>query len=247
MSNTRIKICYNGSGFNGWQRQRTTANTIQQHLEEIIENVLGEPVKLIASGRTDAGVHALGQVANFRSNKDISDYDEFVREVNLQTSDNVKIVEAQKVANDFHSRLSAVQKTYGYRICLLDKTRVFDRDRMYPYGQTLDIDSMRLAAKSLCGEHDFRAFSSEKNKDKSTVRNIKNISIEENNGMLNILFTGNGFLYNMVRILTGTLIEVGNGKKKVEDIEQALISKKRMDAGFMAPACGLTLIDVYYN
>lgn len=246
MNNIKIKICYNGSIYNGWQRQLSTTNTIQQQLEEGIESVLGEKINLTASGRTDAGVHALGQVANFKIEKEIKDFQQFVQSVNIKMSDNIKIMEAQKVEKNFHSRLSAKAKTYCYRICMLEKPRVFDRDRMYPYGKKLDVNKMLKAAEVLCGEHDFRAFSSEKNKEKSTIRKVKDISILEKDGMLSIYYTGNGFLYNMVRILTGTLIEVGSDKKSITDIEKCFDSKERSQAGFMAPACGLTLIQVFY-
>lgn len=246
MNNIKITICYDGSSFNGWQRQNSTSNTIQQNLEEAIEKAIGEKVKLISSGRTDAGVHALAQTANFKCIKNIEDYKYFVRKVNEYTDDAIKITDAKKTDISFHSRLDAKGKKYSYLICMKEKPPVFERQRIYPYAERLDIEKIKGASLLLCGKHDYRAFSSEKNKDKSTVRQIWDIDISVKNDILNITYFGNGFLYNMVRILTGTLIEIGAGKKQEDDILKCFETNDRKYAGFMAPACGLTLLEVIY-
>ena len=245
--NIRLTIEYDGSRYQGWQRLGgdSNANTIQGKLESVLSKMTGEDVNINGSGRTDAGVHAYGQVANFHTDcmmsvNEIKDY------LTKYLPSDIGIVEVSEASERFHSRLNAKEKTYLYRIAIPGVQNVFERKYLWYFPETLDIKKMEEAASLLIGTHDFKGFSSIKKTKKSTVRSIYNIEIKKTKKEIQISYTGNGFLHKMVRILTGTLVEVGCGKIKPEDITKALKSTKRSDAGITAPPQGLFLVSVEY-
>ena len=245
MSNYKMKISYDGRKYNGWQKQPGNTNTIQGKLEEILEKLLDEQVEVIGSGRTDAGVHALMQVANVKISRDISE-EELMIGLNKHLPKDIRILGIKKTSDRFHARLNATGKHYSYRI---DNGRVadlFTRKYTTRVERKLDIKAMRNAASYLIGEHDFTSFCTNSGKKKSKVRIIYSIDIANVNGKVSIDFHGNGFLYNMVRIISGTLIEVGLGKRKPEEVKDILEAKDRSRAGITAPPTGLFLVGVDY-
>lgn len=245
MRNIRLLIQYDGTRYSGWQSQEHTKQTIQGKLTGVLERLLGETIELQGSGRTDAGVHAAGQTANFRTKAAVS-CEEILREVNRYLPEDIAVLEVKEVGERFHSRLHALRKTYIYRIWNSPVPNVFERKYLYQVEEALDIEKMRAAAGLLCGTHDFQAFCANKRMKKSTVRTLEKIKIEQKGSELQLSFTGNGFLYHMVRILTGTLLEVGMGKRQPEEMPRVLESKDREQAGAMAPAQGLCLWKVEY-
>lgn len=248
MNNYRMIIKYDGTRYNGWQKQGNTPNTIQGKLEEVLSVMCGAEIEVAGSGRTDAGVHALGQVANFKA--DISHTPQAVKDyLNKYLPEDIAVTSVDVVSERFHSRLNAKDKTYMYRIYTGDSKPVFDKKYMLvreKEGNMLDVSAMKAAAKYLVGEHDFKSFCGNKHMKKSTVREIYDIRFEEKADELIIYFTGSGFLQNMVRIMTGTLIEVGEGKTASEKMAEILAAKDREAAGGMAPAKGLSLLEVRY-
>ena len=210
--NYRLILQYDGSRYDGWQRQGNTEKTVQGKIEEVLSRLLEEPVEIDGAGRTDAGVHALGQTANFHTERKL-DPEELKAALNQFLPEDIGVLRAEEVPERFHSRLNARGKTYRYRVATGEEKNVFERKQIYPLDQPLDVDAMRRGAALMIGEKDFRGFSSMKKTKKSTVRRLESIEIREVSGELRLEFTGNGFLYNMVRILTGTLLEIGMGKK----------------------------------
>lgn len=246
MKNYKATIQYDGSRYQGWQSQKSTENTIQGKLETVLAVMTGYPVDVIGSGRTDAGVHAHGQTANFHLHEAWEE--EAVRDyLNRYLPADIAVTELKEVDDRFHSRFHARSKTYLYRIHTGKIPDVFARKYVYHYSTPLDVERMRLAASYLIGTHDFLSFCSNKRGKKSTVRTIGEIAMEETGQELRIYYTGDGFLQNMVRILTGTLIEVGDGRREPEETERILKAKDRKLAGYTAPACGLTLLSVEYG
>ena len=244
MKNYKIKIQYEGARFQGWQRQTSTDNTIQGKIEAILSKMCGVPVEINGAGRTDSGVHAKGQVANFKietekSPKEIMDY------LNMYLPEDIAVVSVEEADERFHARLNAKGKHYQYRIRTSMVPDVFSRRYVHVQETALDVEAMRKAAKLLSGKHDFKAFTSNHRTKKSTVRTI-DIKIKETDEEIILDYTGDGFLYHMVRILTGTLIEVGEGKRTPESMEDILVSEERANAGALVPAKGLTLVEVYY-
>lgn len=245
MRNIKIVVQYDGTRYSGWQSQEHDENTIQGKLTAVLTRLLGEEAELAGSGRTDAGVHALGQVANFKTRSSLPCW-EIVEKLNHYLPEDIGVLSVEEVDLRFHSRLNAVKKTYRYHIWNSPIHQVFDRRYTWTIEQPLDVPAMRRAAEELIGTHDYRAFSSVKRGKKSTVRTIEAIEIEQDGAGLTLSFTGNGFLYHMVRILTGTLVEVGLHKKIPEDMQPILASEDREKAGVMAPAQGLFLVNVRY-
>lgn len=245
MQNYRMTIQYDGTKYDGWQRQGNTANTIQEKLEAVISQLAGEKIELNASGRTDAGVHALGQVANFKIGTKL-ETEYMLNQINRYLPKDIRVLDLKEADIRFHSRLNAKRKTYIYRIDNTDFGSVFDRKFAMRFNENLDVDAMRRAAAYYVGEHDFKSFCTKKNMKKSTVRSIYSVEITQNSGIIEIAYCGNGFLYNMVRILTGTLMEVGRGRLKPEDITGIIEAKDRGRAGFTAEPEGLFLKSVEY-
>ena len=244
--NCKIIIQYDGTRYDGWQKKTNTDNTIQGKLEKILTRMSGYPVEVHGAGRTDAGVHALGQTANFHL-KEPADPAQVRTYLNRYLPDDIEITDIAEVPKRFHSRLNADNKTYVYRIGTDESKSVFNRKYRYHYGEHLDVELMERAASCCIGSHDFKGFCANKRMKKSTVRTLNAITFEQKEHDLEIAYTGNGFLYHMVRILTGTLIEIGGGKRPPEDIKKILEGKDRQLAGFTAPALGLTLLKVRYE
>ena len=244
--NYKMIIQYDGTRYDGWQRQGNTGNTIQSKLEAVLGRMTGEELEVDGSGRTDAGVHAIAQVASVHMDTDKTPL-EIMNYVNQYLPDDIAVTKLEEAPDRVHSRLNATGKVYTYWIEMSPKCPVFQRKYIYTLGQKLDVEAMRQAAKLLCGTHDFKSFCSKKTIKKSSVRTLKSISFHERGSQLEIHVAGNGFLYNMVRILIGTLIEVGLGKRKPESMKEILEAKDRQAAGPTAPACGLFLTAVLYD
>ena len=246
MRNIKLVIEYDGKEFNGWQKQPNKLN-IQGTIEKAIETITKEKVELMASGRTDAGVHALGQVANFKTNSNIP-IDKFAIAINSNLKKSIIIKSAEEVDERFHSRLSCKKKTYRYIINNSKYGTAIYRNLETCIKEKLNIEKMKEAIKYFEGEHDFKAFKASGTSSKSSVRTIyKAEVIEKENDRIYIELTGNGFLYNMVRIIVGTLVEVGIGKIKPEDIKKIIESKDRKNAGKTLPPQGLYLLKVDYG
>ena len=244
MRNLRLDICYDGSRYRGWQRLPGTDNTIQGKIEQCLSRILGEAIEISGSGRTDAGVHALGQVANFHCESAMP-VSEILAQLRRYLPEDIGIYSCKDVSPRFHARLNAKEKTYCYRIWNSEAPCVFERRFVTVLPGTLDPEAMRRAAAYLEGEHDFSAFCGNPKFKKSTVRFIRSVRIERTGEELRISFTGNGFIHNQVRIMVGTLIEVGRGDRSPESIP-ALFDGKREESGFLAPAQGLCLMEVTY-
>lgn len=246
MRNIRILLQYEGTRYQGWQKQQSTDNTIQSKLENLLEKMCGEPVAIQGSGRTDAGVHAQGQVANFHTNCEMS-LEDMLLYINQYLPEDIAVTDIAEAAPRFHSRLNACGKHYEYLVWNRKVPDVFLRRYALFCPEKLDLEAMRQAAGYLLGEHDFQSFTSAKKGKKSTIRRIDSIEIYEENGLFHFCFKGNGFLYHMIRILMGTLLEVGQGTRKAEEVLQILDAKDRSFAGKLVPAKGLTLKEVYFK
>ena len=244
MRNLRLDICYDGTRFRGWQRLGGMENTIQGKLEQTLSRILDEPVTVSGSGRTDAGAHAMQQVVSFHCQNKMP-CEQILSLLRRYLPEDIGIYSCREAADRFHARLNCKSKTYRYRIWNSDAPCVFDRRFVYVFADKLDIQAMRRAAEAFLGEHDFSAFCANKNMKKSTVRRIDALDIRQEGQELIISVTGNGFLYNMVRIMVGTLLEVGTGKRKADSIE-TLFGQPREHAGYLVPAQGLCLMEVEY-
>ena len=230
----------------GWQKQPNKLN-IQGNIEQAIKNVTGEEVELFASGRTDAGVHSFGQVANFKT-ESLIPIEKIPIALNTNLKKSIRIIKAEEVDERFHSRLSCKKKTYRYVINNSSCESAIYRNLETYIPMKLDVSKMKEAAKYFEGEHDFKAFRASGTSSKSSVRTIYKLEIlEKENNRIYIEVTGNGFLYNMVRIISGTLVEVGLGKIKQEEIREIIDSKDRSRAGKTLPAHGLFLLNVEYE
>ena len=244
MRNLRLDICYDGTRFRGWQRLGSTENTIQGKLEQTLSRILDEPVAVSGSGRTDAGAHAMQQVVSFHCQNKMP-CEQILSLLRRYLPEDIGIYSCREVADRFHARLNCKSKTYRYRIWNSDAPCVFDRRFVYVFADKLDTLAMKRAAEVFLGEHDFSAFCANKNMKKSTIRRIDAIDIRREGQEMIITVTGNGFLYNMVRIMVGTLLEVGTGKRKADSIE-TLFGQPREHAGYLVPAQGLCLMEVEY-
>ena len=244
MRNIKIIIEYDGKSFNGWQKQPTKLN-IQGEIEKAIFEITGEEVNLIASGRTDAGVHAFGQVANFNTETKLP-IEKIAKAINSKLKKSIVIKSAQEVDEQFHSRYSVHSKTYRYIINNSENGTAIYRDLEYHYPFKLNEEKMNEAIKYFEGEHDFKGFKASGTSSKSSVRTIYEGTVWRDGDRINIEITGNGFLYNMVRIIAGTLLEVGEGKITPEEIPNIINSQDRKKAGRTLPAKGLYLMKVEY-
>ena len=244
MRNIRLDLCYDGTRYNGWQRQTSHDNTIQGKIETALSRILGAPIEISASGRTDTGVHARGQVANFHTQSGM-DCAALLAELRKYLPEDIGIYSCREVSPRFHARLNALEKTYQYRLWNTEEPCVFERRFVAQMEEPLDVEAMQEAAQLFLGTHDFSAFCANKKMKKSTVRTIKAFTVQRCGPEIRFTVTGNGFLHNMVRILVGTLIEVGRGERSMESIP-ALFGAKREQAGFLAPGKGLCLMEVRY-
>ena len=244
MRNVRLDICYDGTRYRGWQRLTNNDNTIQAKLETALSRILDEPIEITGSGRTDAGTHAVGQVANFHCSSTMS-AEEILQRLRKYLPEDIGIYSCKDVSPRFHARLNARTKTYRYRVWNSQNPCVFDRKYVYICTDSFDLGAMERAAAYFLGSHDFSAFCANKNMKKSTVRRIDSFEIQRTEDEIVFQVTGNGFLYHMVRIMVGTLLEVGRGERAAESIP-ALFGAARSDAGLLIPACGLCLMEVTY-
>ena len=245
MINIRIIIEYDGKDFNGWQKQPNKLN-IQGEIERAIEIITGEKVDVIGSGRTDAGVNALAQVANFKVSELKIPVDRLIYAINSQLKKTIRIIKAEIVDDSFHSRYAAKKKTYRYTINNSIAGSAIYRNMQYHYSFKLDEVKMNEGAKYFIGEHDFKAFKASGTSSKSSVRKIYDAKVYRDGDLINIELTGNGFLYNMVRIIAGTLLEVGEGKISPKSIEDIIKDGSRKNAGKTLPPNGLCLVSVEY-
>ena len=245
MHTYRLTLCYDGGRYRGWQRQGNTDNTIQSRIETALESVLGTETEAAGSGRTDAGVHARAQVCSFRTQRAL-DCAAVLEALRANLPEDIGALSLEEAAPRFHARLNCREKTYVYRVWNSTAPNVFERRYMYRFEPKLDDAAMRRAADALCGEHDFTAFCANRHMKKSAVRCLKRIDIERRGDEVRVAMTGDGFLYNMARIIAGTLLEVGTHRRAAEDMEAILASRERGNAGFTAPAHGLTLWEVKY-
>lgn len=248
MNNYKFTISYDGTRYFGWEHQPGTDMTIQGKIENVLMRMTeAEQVpEVICSGRTDAGVHAKAMIANARLNTVLSPA-EIKKYMNRYLPDDICITDVVIAGDRFHSRYNATGKTYRYTCYAGDLKPVFDRKYVTVLEQIPDIAAMRQAAGLLKGEHDFAGFCSNPKMKKSTVRTIDSISITNKGSYIYFTYHGNGFLQHMVRIITGTLLEIGMHKRNIESITDILSSGNRSLAGYTAPASGLCLIQVDYN
>ncbi len=244
MRNLRLDICYDGTRYRGWQRLPGKDDTIQGKLETALSRILGEAIEISGSGRTDAGVHARGQVVNFHCESTMT-AEEILENLRRYLPEDIGIYSCRDVSQRFHARLNAKEKTYRYRIWNSTQPCVFERRFVTVMPEELNLDAMNAAAGHLLGQHDFAAFCGNAKMKKSTVRFIRSLTVERCGKEVHITVTGNGFLHNMVRIIVGTLVEVGRGERSPDSIPE-LFGGKRADAGFLVPPQGLCLMEVYY-
>lgn len=244
MRNIKLIIEFDGSNFCGWQRQ-PQGRTVQKVVETAIFKATGEDIMINGSSRTDAGVHAREMVANFFTNSTIPG-DKFREAINTRLPEDVSIIKSEEVDEAFHARYSSKGKTYSYTIVNRYERLSLGHQYLYHYKYKLDVNAMRNACKYFIGSHDFRAFMSPGSSIKTTVRNVQKLYIEQNEDKIKIYITADGFLYNMVRIIVGTLLKVGNGKLKAENIEDIIKEGNRKRAGMCVPPNGLILEKVFY-
>lgn len=244
MRNIKLTIEYDGKKFGGWQKQPSKLN-IQGEIEQAISEIVSESVELIASGRTDSGVHALGQVANFKTNSNIP-IEKMAIAINSKLKKSIVIKRAEEVPENFHARYNCKGKKYRYVINNSSQGTAIYRDLEYYIPQKLDIEKMKQAIKYFEGEHDFKGFRASGTSSKNSVRIIYKAEVIKKEEKIIIELTGNGFMYNMVRIIAGTLVDVGLGKILPEDIPDIILSKDREKAGKTLPGYGLYLVEVYY-
>ena len=245
MRNLKMTITYDGFKYKGWQKQKENDLTIQGKLEAVLSKMTGEAIQLVGCGRTDSGVHAENYIANFHTKCAFS-INTMLDYLYEYLPEDIVVKSIENVAERFHARYNVKSKTYVYRINNNKFRDVFNRKYSYHLADKLNLTAMRNASEVLIGSHDFQSFSNSKNSDKSTSRTINYINITEQDGLIEIEVNGNGFLWNMVRIIVGTLIEVGKENLKPIDVEKALNEKKRWEAGPLAQAKGLFLREVQY-
>lgn len=244
MRNIKIIIEYDGKEYGGWQSQPGKLN-IQGEIERALKDITGEDINIIASGRTDSGVHSLGQVANFKTNSNIL-IEKVPLAINSSVKRSIRVIDAEEVDERFHARYNCREKTYRYTINNSKYGSAVYRNMEFHIPQKLNVDAMKKAIKCFEGEHDFAGFKSSSSGTKTSVRTIYKADIIEDGNRIHIELTGNGFLYNMVRIIAGTLVDVGIGKIKSDEIPDIIDSKDRARGGKTLPAYGLCLMEVKY-
>ena len=244
MRNIKLTIEYDGTRYYGWQRQ-PIGNTIQQELEKAISKVIKKYVEVIGSSRTDSGVHAKGYVANFKTNVKMP-AEKFRDAINCKIPRDIVIIKSEEVDLDFHARYSSKGKTYCYTILNREYPCAINKDYVYYYRWKLNVEEMKKACKYFLGTHDFKAFQTPGGSVKTSIRTISDLHIETNVDKIKIYISADGFLYNMVRIIVGTLILVGSNKIKEDFVKNIIESGVRQNAGKCAPANGLCLEKVFY-
>ena len=241
----RLTLCYDGTRYRGWQRLPNGALTVQGKAEEALSEVFGTPIEVSGSGRTDAGVHAKGQVASFRAPE--RPIGEIVPKLRHFLPEDIGVIDLSYAPDRFHARLAATEKTYVYRVWNSAKPDVFERRFRTQIVQPLDVERMREAAGLLVGTHDFLGFCANKHFKKSSVRTLSALTIGQDGNEINFTLTADGFLYHMARILVGTLLEIGAGRRELDSIGAIFEKKDRALAGETAPAKGLCLMEVRYE
>lgn len=241
----RLTVSYDGTRYRGWQRLPDTPLTIQGKIEGALTEIFGQPIEISGSGRTDAGVHALGQVASFQAPQ--KPVDSVLAQLRHLLPEDIGAVSLDYAVDRFHARLSATRKTYAYRIWNSSSPDVFGRRFRVALPQKLDRPAMEEAMKFLEGTHDFLAFCSNKHFKKSSLRTLYSMELKQNGDELCFFMTADGFLYNMARILVGTVLEAGLGKRRPDSIPELFESRRRENAGETAPAKGLCLMEVFYS
>lgn len=244
MKNIKLTIEFDGSNFCGWQKQ-PKGRTVQETIEKAIFKATNEQIEINGSSRTDSGVHAKSMVANFFTNSTIPS-EKFREAINVRLPEDVSIIKSEEVAENFHARYSSKGKTYSYTIINRYERLSLGHQYLYHYRYPLDFNKMEEACKYFVGTHDFRAFMSPGSSIKTTIRTIYELYLKRDGDKIQIFITGNGFLYNMVRIIVGTLLKVGNGKIKPEEIESIIKEGNGKRAGMCVPANGLILEKVFY-
>ena len=240
-------VSYRGTKYCGWQKQTVSKlPSIEETIEGVISKILNKPTKIYGSGRTDAGVHALGQTFHFDIEKEI-EVSRFTHSLNELLPKDIRILELKLVSDDFHARFNAIGKTYIYKIRNAKISNAFNSDLEYTLGQKLDIKKMVEASKVFTGTHNFQNFTSKDEDEQKFSRNIGDISIFEKENDIEISLTGNGFMRYMVRMIVGNLIQVGLGKLTKNDLQNALENPVRKPSSFKAPAHGLYLKEVIYK
>ncbi len=245
MKNYKLKIQYDGTRYSGWQIQGNTGNTIQGKLQSVLSQLDGSSIEIHGSGRTDAGVHAKGQVANVKLNSSF-DCKQILEHCATHLPRDIAVISVEEADPRFHARLNAKSKRYVYHIWNSMIPNVFLRKFSYQVTEPLDLNAMQTAAQYFLGTHDFRSFCGLRRFKKSTTRTIYSIEFNRSDDSICISYEGDGFLNLMVRILTGTLIEVGLGQRHPEEMASILSAKDRSAAGFTAPPEGLCLDEVFY-
>lgn len=245
MNNYRLLIQYDGGRYKGWQRLGNGENTIQGRIEGVLTKLYGQEIEIIGASRTDAGVHAIGQVANFKAKENLAELD-IKGFLNKNLPEDISIKEVKLVSENFHSRYNTKDKTYLYKIWNREYANPFLRRYSMQVKDRLNLNKMKQASQFLIGKHDFTAFTNAKSKTKSMIREIYSIDMEETEGLIEIRLQGDGFLHNMVRRIVGTLIRIGLDEIEASAMPQILNSQERKQAGYMAEACGLYLEKVEY-
>lgn len=245
MRNMKLTIEYDGKRYLGWQRLGDSEKTIQGKIESVLTQMTGEKIEIVGSGRTDAGTHARGQVANFKTESTM-ERSEMLEFLNRYLPGDIVVKQVEEVPERFHARYNAKGKQYSYYVWNNPIPTAFERYHSFHYPQSLNLEKMRGACRKLEGTHDFIGFSALKKSKKSTTRTIDQLSIEEEGSMLHFTFVGNGFLYKMVRIIVGTLVEIGAGRMELDAIDEIFENKIRQNAGETVPAQGLFLDKVDY-
>ena len=249
MKNFKLVVSYDGTRYFGWEHQPDTEMTIQGKLESVLNQMTempeGESVTVIGAGRTDAGVHARAMTCNVLLNTEKSE-EEVQAYMNRYLPDDISVNSVKLAADRFHSRFKAIGKTYRYTCWFGASKPVFDRRYLTVLDRKPDVERMREAAEYLIGMHDYRSFCGNSRMKKSSLRVVDVIRIEESGNYIRFYYHGNGFLQNMVRIMTGTLLEVGMGKREPGDMEEIIEARDRRKAGYTAPAQGLCLMKVDY-
>lgn len=245
MRNLKMMIAYDGSRYKGWQKQKDNDLTIQGKIETVLSKMTGEDVLVVGCGRTDSGVHAENYIANFHTKCTLST-DKMLEYLYEYLPEDIVVKSLEDIAERFHARYNVKSKTYVYRINRNKFRDVFSRKYTYHLFEKLNLNEMKKASEVLIGKHDFQSFTNLKKGEKSTIRTINYINIDEKDGLLEIEVNGDGFLWNMVRIIVGTLLEIGKGNLNPNDVEKILSEKKRWEAGPLAQPKGLFLRDVQY-
>jgi tRNA pseudouridine38-40 synthase len=245
--NIKLVIAYNGAAYHGWQRQAAPFDSVQERVEFAAGRVVGHPVIVFGAGRTDAGVHAQGQVANFYSMNFSIPLVGLRRAINSRLPHDIAIVSAMEVPDNFHASRSAIGKTYRYRIHVAPQRSVERHQLVYHYWRPLEVEPMRLGAAKLLGTHDFRGLATSSESRENTVRTVFRCDVSEHDDEIHVTVQGDGFLYNMVRNIVGTLIEIGRGHWQPSQIDNILATRDRAQAGPTAPPQGLSLVCVHYD